>query len=227
MPDAWDIGLEYPEKDDPMKRWHNDPDLVVHVFPRDSDYAVAVELRLEQGTPPRVIGVAIRGTHMLSGDKEADVSPRDVQRMSLSRMVQAALAAAATAPTFEELPSGHGGEPLRIPNRPDVLFYDPGDDERRAKFRDEPWLEEARGRLIAPRGRPRRGEPAKSTKFYLDVLSLHDELKRRGERSPAQEIARRKDVDVNLVHQWLFRARRITRERAVLSAAAEPDGDLV
>lgn len=59
-------------------------------------------------------------------------------------------------------------------------------------------------RILVPRGRPQRG---RSEKFYRDVAAAARACSRNG-LSPAKEIARRKNVSENLVHQWLHVARR-------------------
>lgn len=204
----WDIGLEYPEK-----QLSTDPDLVVHVFPRGSKYAVAVELQRVPDATPVVSGIAVRSAHLLSGDEDPGLlTPRDVQRLPLSRIVRAALAAEAKAPRdFAELNDQRpttrpGAQWLRIRNRPDVLYYDHGGG---STLPDAPVVEAARGKLTIPRGKPRRDEPAKSTKFYMDILAAHSGLVEQGQASPVKEIARRKGVPANRVHQWLYRARRL------------------
>jgi hypothetical protein len=203
----WDIGLEYPDKSDPTRSWYDDPDLVVHVFPRDSKYDVAVEIQRPADGPSLVSGVAIRTTHMLSGASEPrPISPREIQRLPLARIVRAAVAAAATAPAWDELPSvstRYPSEPVRIRGRPDILYYD-HEPAIREKFPDVPWLATAKRKLATPRGRPQRG---KAAKFYLDLLVLHDDLAAQGYASPVKEIAKRMKESENLVHQWLYRAR--------------------
>jgi hypothetical protein len=203
----WDIGLEYPDKSDPLKSWPDDPDIVVHVFPRESKYDVAVEIQRPADGPSVVSGVAIRTTHMLSGAGEPrPISPREIQRLPLARIVRAAAAAAATAPTWDELPSvstRYPSERLRIRGRPDILYYD-HEHAVRERFPDVPWLAATKRKLAVPRGRPQRG---KSAKFYLDILAKHDDLAAEGYASPVKAIARQKGVSENTVHQWLYRAR--------------------
>ena len=58
--------------------------------------------------------------------------------------------------------------------------------------------------ILVPRGRPQRG---RSVKFYRQIAEAARAYKRLG-ISPAKEIARRKGVSENLVHQWLYVARR-------------------
>ena len=60
--------------------------------------------------------------------------------------------------------------------------------------------------LALPRGRPSRG---RSTQFYSELLAVHRDLLKQGNSRPVREIARRKNVTENLVHQWLYRARRL------------------
>jgi hypothetical protein len=59
-------------------------------------------------------------------------------------------------------------------------------------------------RILVPRGGPQRG---RSVKFYREIAEAAREFEKRG-LSPAKEIARRKSVSENLVHQWLHVARR-------------------
>ena len=56
-----------------------------------------------------------------------------------------------------------------------------------------------------PRGRPERG---RSTDFYRDLARAYQELAAANVR-PVPEIARRKRVDENTVHQWIHRARKL------------------
>ncbi len=60
------------------------------------------------------------------------------------------------------------------------------------------------GKAITPRGLPERG---RSSKFYAQIANLYRELAQRDVASPVQEIARRKGVPPNRVHQWVHRAR--------------------
>jgi len=57
----------------------------------------------------------------------------------------------------------------------------------------------------APRGRPERG---KSTTFYRELADSYRSFAERG-KSPVKEIARRKRVSENTVHQWVYRARNL------------------
>jgi hypothetical protein len=205
MAEKWTIGVEWPER-----HWYSDPELVLTFFGQELPYAVAVELcRDEDG--PFVTGVSVR-RHTLAGwdgRTRTHVSPRDVQRLPLARIVTAALAAAATVeqptdpvPFVGQLP-GTGIE--RIPGRPHQLMYDYRDDEQRERFPPRPehqWAEDAR-KILVPRGRPKRG---KSASFYKDIGKNHREFAAMG-LSPVKEIGRRKRVSENTVHQWVHRAR--------------------
>jgi len=59
------------------------------------------------------------------------------------------------------------------------------------------------GAATAPRGRP-----ARTPRFYKDLADFYRALEAEGKR-PVQEIARRKRVSPNLVHQWVFKAREL------------------
>ncbi len=67
-------------------------------------------------------------------------------------------------------------------------------------------LDQAAEVLTAPRGRPRG---SRSVGFYRDLADFYRSLVRAGVRYPAKEIARRKHVDQNTVHQWVYRAREL------------------
>jgi hypothetical protein len=66
---------------------------------------------------------------------------------------------------------------------------------------DEAW-DEVR-RAVAPRGRP-----SYNTDFYAEIAEIHRALTIKGKR-PVPEIARRKRVSPNTVHQWIYRARQL------------------
>ena len=73
---------------------------------------------------------------------------------------------------------------------------------------NDPFTAEGRReiqRILVPKGRPSRGRGAE---FYLDLLATARSLEEQGIR-PVPEIARRKKVSENLVHQWLHRARKL------------------
>lgn len=64
----------------------------------------------------------------------------------------------------------------------------------------------AHSRMVeAPKGQPRKG---RSTGFYQEIADAYRSLQARGVPHPAKEIARRKRVDPNMVHQWVHVARR-------------------
>jgi hypothetical protein len=86
---------------------------------------------------------------------------------------------------------------------------------------NDPFTAEGRqeaGRILVPKGRPSRGRGAE---FYRDLLATARQLEEQGIR-PVPEIARRKRVSENLVHQWLHRARRL--EARSSPPAAESGG---
>ncbi len=64
-------------------------------------------------------------------------------------------------------------------------------------------------RILVPRRRPERG---RGSDFYREILRISRELEAQGVR-PVAEIARRKRVSPNLVHQWLYRARKLEAQR--------------
>jgi hypothetical protein len=66
---------------------------------------------------------------------------------------------------------------------------------------DTAW--EKVGRAVAPRGRP-----AHNTSFYAEIADAYRTLAVQGKR-PVPEIARRKKVSPNTVHQWVYRARQL------------------
>lgn len=215
MATKWHIGKEWPPR-----YWYTDPELVLTFFaPEGAPYSVAVELRRDDAGP-FVTGVAVRrsvfGTDW-DGVSRTHVAPRDIQRLPLARIVRAATAAAATIewdakpvslePLLSELgpPDEHGnrsGPP--IPGRP-AIAYDPG--KRRERYPVPPgmqWADTAR-QVLVPRGRPQRG---KAALFYKEIADSYRELAFTG-ASPVKEIARRKRVSQNTVHQWVHRARKL------------------
>jgi hypothetical protein len=187
----WTLQAEWPEQ-----RWWSDPELVVTAFEKGMRYAVSVELRRDPDGAPFVTGVAVRRHTWADGwsGERTHVSSRDIQRLPLSRIIRAALAAAATA----EQPA----KTTSLPGAPAFeLVYDPGDEPRWRDAGPE-WARDAR-RILTPRGRPRRG---KSAAFYKELAESHRRFSAAG-KSPVKEIARRKRVSENTVHQWVHRAR--------------------
>lgn len=81
-----------------------------------------------------------------------------------------------------------------------------------AKVRD-PFTEEGRQelrRILVPPGRPRRG---RGGGFYREILQTARQLEEQGIR-PVRQIARRKRVTENVVHQWLHRARKLEADES-------------
>lgn len=191
-----------------------DPELIVTVIPQEygDHLAVAVELRRDEDGP-YVIGIAVR-RHVLAGytGLRTHVPPREVKRLELSRMVDAALGLASSvpeAPSPETTPGGSDPGPWPV----DVLvegdstwatYYDVAHAEewRELGFEVPPEMVAAR-KVLVPRGRPHR-----STTFYREIANAHREFQRRG-LSPVKEIARRKREKENTVHQWVHRAREL------------------
>jgi hypothetical protein len=189
------------------------PELVVTVIPQEygEHYAVSVELRRDENGP-YVVGVAVRRS-VLAGytGLRTHVSPRDVQRLPLARMVAAALAIASTAtrPTGDERVQGSDPGPSPVATLVEgesawVTYYDVGhaDEWRELGFDLPPAMIEA-GKILVPRGRPQRG---KSVDFYRQLAKSYRAFELAG-LSPVKEIARRKRVPENTVHQWIHRMR--------------------
>jgi hypothetical protein len=216
----WNLGVEWPEQ----QSW-DDPELVVTFFGEDIPYAVFVELRKDE-EGPFVTGVCVRRHIWADGWKgeRTYVSPRDIQRLPLARMVRAALAAAATVerPEVPELPGMGRPTGKKFRGRPDLIKYDYRDEEQRKHFPPRPedqWAEDAR-RILVPRGRPQRG---RSASFYREIADSHRNFTL-ADLSPVKEIARRKRVSENTVHQWVHRARKLGfLEPSPRSKRKEPD----
>jgi hypothetical protein len=212
----WHLGIEWPSR-----YWYDDPELKLTFFaPEGASYAVNVELRRDD-VGPFVTGVAVRRSRFgtdWDGMSRTHVAPRDIQRLPLARIVRAALAAAATLdwaakpisyddllPSESDPPDEFGWRKGRpIPGRPTIV-YDRG--ERGDRFPVQPelqWADTAR-KVLVPHGRPKRG---KSASFYKQLADSYRELAFTGAgASPVKEIARRKRVSENTVHQWIYRAR--------------------
>jgi hypothetical protein len=204
--EQWHLMLEWPEQ-----IWYTSPQLVVTMFsPEITPYAVAVELRRDEDGSAYVIGVAVR-RHAYNGwdGERTDVSPREIQRLPLSRIVRAALAAAAKAPLERPPPPqpSRPGEtiiPLNIPGY-GKLYYDNDEKSESLGLPVKPaWAGDAR-RILVPRGQPR---PGKSTEFYKGIAESYRQFAQAG-MSPVKEIARRKRKSENTVHQWVHRARKL------------------
>jgi hypothetical protein len=190
-----------------------EPDLIVTVLPQEwrddlGDLAVAVELRHDEDGP-YVVGVAVR-RHVLAGynGRRTDVSPRAVQRLSLAPIIKAALAFASVT---SEPPADEGAGTVPAPYHASdwgdsvwATYYDVGhaDEWSEAGFEVPPAMAQA-GKVLVPRGRPERG---KSVAFYRELADTYRAFELQG-LSPVKEIARRKRVPENRVHQWVYRAR--------------------
>ncbi len=213
---SWTIIAEWQTKGVAAGRWYTDPELIVTVIdeerePDGDELAVAVELRYDD-EGPYVTGIAIR-RHPRAGyqGERTHVAPRDVQRLPLAKIVTAALAFAST----HEKPPPRRLSPEAVaagrtePSRPFDSRIEVGaaywidrepPDER---FGPEPVsLVEVR-KVLLPRGRPKHG---KSIDFYRELSKSYRDFEIRG-LSPVKEIARRKRVSENTVHQWVHRMR--------------------
>ncbi len=168
--------------------WPFPAEWTVRFLPEDSPYVVDVEVASDEDGAHYLTGIATRsgvptsasGTPddpWLEGAEYDPVSPRDAQRLPLSRYARAALA----------------------------IVNDPLTEEGRQEAR----------RILVPRGRPSRRRGAA---FYRELLRAARDLEEQG-ILPVPEIARRKQVSENLVHQWLHRARKL---EATPSSPNEP-----
>ncbi len=164
--------------DDRTRPWH--PQL--HLVVAETGADLAVDVRISYDTDGAyVVGIAaVRLPIVGYTGGRTHVSPRDVQRLPLAKIVQAALAYANVL-----------GEPsLGVP-KPD----------------EKPVEVVAAERVLLPRGRP-KGGPG-SMKFYKEIADAFKEFALTPGVSPAKEIARRKRVDPNTAHQWIHRARKL------------------
>jgi hypothetical protein len=178
------------------------PEFAVVVFPVDVPLTVSVEFRRDPSGRPFVMGVAVRYQPLWafeddfweSAEQRPHVSPRDVQRLPLARIVRAATAAANSAerPVLGEKPAVSSTAQLFPDESGEPWTGDP------------PWAEAAR-KILVPRGGPQRG---KSTQFYKEIARSYRDFALAG-MSPVREIARRKRVSENTVHQWVHRARKL------------------
>ena len=159
-----------------------EPELVVTVIPQEygEHLAVAVETRADEDGY-YVVGVAVR-RHVLAGytGQRTHVSPRDVQRLPLARMVTAALAFARVVvkPTGDEVVGGVQPGPAPV----DTLvlddgttyatYYDVGHagEWQEQGFEVAPAMVEA-GRVLVPRGRPEQG---RSVDFYRELARSYE-----------------------------------------------------
>jgi hypothetical protein len=207
QPTTWTLRAEWPADVDIYGS-----QLLVTVYPRGGDIAVTVELRYDDAGP-YVIGVAARST-VIAGDRNQrrSVSPRDVQRLPLARVVDAVLAFAATVeqPTEHSNTFRGGIGPTDSGFYPDATvrtYYAVGaeDDWRQAGFQVPVEMIDA-GRVLEPGERPQRGKPNRA--FYKRIAERHRVHQAAG-RSPAKEIAKELDVTPNLAHQWIHRAREL------------------
>jgi hypothetical protein len=121
----------------PESRGPEDPEEIFEIDLSEQPYRVSVELRRDPEGAPFVSGIRVRRAHLGGVDDpdeddpdEFRVSPRDVRRLPLSRIVEAALVASS--------------EPMAEGNWL-------GDDGR-------PRLPDDLKNVLVPRGRPQRGK---------------------------------------------------------------------
>ena len=160
---------------------------------------------------PYVTGVAVR-RHVLAGysGQRTHVSPRDIKRIALAPIVNAALAFASRAvrPERDENPEGY---PIPFHTMVEdgvawATYYDIAhSDEWRERGFDVPTEMVEAGKILAPRGRPQRG---KSTEFYREIANAYRAFAFAGE-APVRAIARQKRIPENTVHQSIIRARKL------------------
>lgn len=195
-------------RDDPGRY---EPELVVTVIPQEPGerLAVAVEFRYDDDGA-YVVGVAVR-RHVLAGyqGQRTHVSPRDAQRLPLAQIQRAATAFARDA--VKPGPDDKDPEGLAAPF--DTLvegkstwatYYDVTHaDKWRELGYDAPPAMVAAGKVLLPHGRPQHG---KSIGFYRELAEAYKQFEAKG-LSPVKEIARRKRVPENTVHQWVHRMR--------------------
>lgn len=214
---TWTLIAEWLRTDaDSPGRLYMDPELVVTVITRKTDerYGVAVEMRFDD-EGAYVTGVAVR-KHPLAGyrGKRTHVAAREIQRLSLAPIIDAALAFASVAEKPPPLKAHPEAAALGIPNpRPfdprveASAIYRVGDhDDLRERGFPVSKAQVIAGEILAPRKPPPRDKSGTNRKFYKWVADEHRRHRAAG-RSPAKEIAATMEAPVNRVHQWIHKAR--------------------
>jgi hypothetical protein len=212
-PPPWTLTASW-QNTEAQGRWYTDPELVVTVIEQergpDGRLAVSVDLRFDEDGP-YVTGIAVRRHHMAGYRGErTNVAPRDVQRLPLAKMVSAALAFASTSekppPTQflrpDEIAAGWTSRPFDPRVEVEMTYYLGAEPPEERWFPEAQPLVDAR-KILLPRGRPQRG---RSVDFYRELAKSYRNLELAG-LSPVKEIARRKRVSENTVHQWVHRMR--------------------
>ena len=160
--------------------WPAEPDELVRVWgATDAPYTVDVEFVRDSDGELVPVGVSVRRTYPTSRHK----------KQGSYQFADEAVLEPLSAVDVRQIPFG------RVIRAAMVAAAAGPEDDIRADV----------DRILVPRGRPQRG---KSVKFYRDLLKSAHEFQQQG-LSPAKEIARRKGVSPNLVHQWLHVARRL------------------
>lgn len=148
--------------------------------PTDAPYVVDVEFARDTDDESVPIAVTVRRTFSTSARKQGGEY----------RFTEDAELEPISAVDLREIPFGKVLRAALVAKRRPELS-----DERHDEL----------DRILLPRGRPKRGH---SRPFYRALAAAADQYERR-KLSPAKEIARRKGVSPNLVHQWLHVARRL------------------
>jgi hypothetical protein len=170
---------------------HKEDDPVVLI--QDGEYLISVEFtRDSEGNP---VPTGLRVQRAVPMDPQPGLMPQMPQGEVFM------LRADAVAPRWSKEPEAVSAReirrlPLTAYVEAAVAYITPG-----GRF-------EALGRLREihlPRGLPKRG---RSTSFYREIAEAYRRLRAQGKR-PVPEIARRKRVDQNTVHQWVYRARQL------------------
>jgi hypothetical protein len=192
-----------------------DPELVVTVWESGEDLAVSVEFHRDEDGP-YVTGVAVRRDELADGWKgeRTHVPARDIQRRGLASAVEAARAVASVeAANKPWIPDTHLFPPRQqvpLPGSADSHWYSFWGDDPSVIYGPEGLasaVTSAARKVLLPRGKP---QPGKSTEFYREIAKAYRELAAEGTgKSPVKEIARRKGVPENTVHQWIHKARKL------------------
>jgi hypothetical protein len=201
------------------RTWAPIPDQVHHFT--DGRYFVDVEIVLDSGEEPIVVGMSVRRATPI----EPEPPPITIERSHSPEGIAASLdykrrtRARGGEPPFVGEPRGLSTREVRRMRldacaRAAVAWARVQmETRRRARKEGEaefPAQEAAKTvwRTLVPRGRP------SGPQYYRELLDAFNTLVRRGERAPAKAIAKRMGIpnNVNLVHQRLFRARQLERE---------------
>jgi hypothetical protein len=167
---------------------HKEDDPVVLI--QDGEYQVSVEFtRDSEGKP---VPTGLRVQKAVPMDPQPELEPQgDVYMFAAERV----------APRWSKEPEAVSAReirrlPLTAYVEAAVAYVSSG-----GRFEALERLRE----IHLPRGLPERG---RSAGFYREIADAYRQLRAQGKR-PVPEIARRKRVDENTVHQWVYRARQL------------------